>query len=94
MNVYIPIEQVAVTLSISEPELKEFSRLGWIRPISNDKAVYLREHDEYRLRYILALRNRELTNEQIDRVLRLQSPPYRLSDVDELLAAEIDSEKA
>jgi hypothetical protein len=88
MPFYIRLDDAAKSLHVTADELIAFEKCGWINftyfPEAN--ITYLKGHQQYRARFILALRDRlKLSPEQISKVLENQKPPYSLADVPEVL---------
>lgn len=87
MPCHQPLAAVARALQTDETTLREFGRNLWIQVIERKSVAYVDDHQQYKARYILHLRNgRKLTDEQISFILSEQRPPYSAKDVDGLLA--------
>ena len=86
MPYFIRVEDAAQHLGTSVEELCEFQQLGWIDTVEKDGVSYLRGHQEYRAKFVLALRRRrKLRPEQIAKVLQVQKPPFNMNEVDRIL---------
>jgi hypothetical protein len=87
MDTYSPIDQAAVRLKTTPEALRSFQQLGWISIAEKGARQFLTDHQEYKARFILHLqRVRQCDQAQIAKVLNLQSPPYRIADIDSVLA--------
>lgn len=87
MPVYFPIAVVARRLAVADPAIQEMLELGWLRAEKKNGISFLDGHQEYRARFILALRAKKaLDNSQISFVLAEQEPPYSFQQVDAILA--------
>ena len=88
MPFYIRLDDAAKSLNVTADELIAFEECGWINLTYFPEASipYLKGHQQYRAKFILALRDRlSLSPEQITIVLAQQKPPYSLADVPEIL---------
>ena len=84
---YMPVGVVARRLEISEAAFQEMLDLGWLKVEKKNGFSFLDGHQEYRARFILALREKKtLSNEQISFILAEQEPPYSFEEVDSILA--------
>ena len=83
---YQPLSVVASSLKIDEATLLDFGRRSWIKTVERRGMIYADGHQQYKIRYILHLRQRKLTDEQISLVLSVQEPPYSAEKVDQILA--------
>ena len=83
---YLSVGAVARRLGLSEAAVQEMLDLGWLKAETKDGARFLNGHQEYRGRFILALRAKKaLSNEEISVVLAEQEPPYDFQRVDAIL---------
>ena len=84
---YRPLAIAAKNVNATEDTLIDFGRAGWIDLIVKDGYHFISGQGEYRVRFILHLRQKlELTNEEISIVLSNQKPPYSLDQVPSILA--------
>ena len=61
--------------------------LGWLKAETKNGIRFLNGHQEYRARFILALRAKKaLSNREISFVLTEQEPPFDFQKVDSILA--------
>jgi len=87
MSNYSPVGVVARRLGIAEPAVQEMLDLGWLKTEKKNGISFLDGHQEYRARFILALRAKKtLDNSQISFILAEQEPPYSFQQVDAILA--------
>ena len=78
----IVLSTAAKKISSSEEELLGLADRNWIKTLADGKFTYISGRDEYKARFILHLRHRlKLSDEDIQRVLDAQAPPYSLKDV-------------
>ncbi len=88
MPFFIQLDDAAKSLNVAPEELVAFEKRGWISVtyFPDTGIPYLKGHQQYRAKFILALRDRfRLSAEQISKVLANQNPPYSLAEVPELL---------
>jgi hypothetical protein len=84
---YSPLAVVARRLGVAEPAIQEMLELGWLKAERKHGISFLDGHQEYRARFILALREKKtLDNSQISFVLGEQDPPFSFQQVDAILA--------
>lgn len=82
----IVLSTAAKKIASSEEELLGLADREWITPVAKGRFVYISGRDEYKARFILHLRHRlNLSDEDIQRVLDVQAPPYSLKDIPALL---------
>ncbi len=87
MPSYLPLGLVARHLHVPESDIKEMLSHGWLNAVEKNGITFLEGHQEYRARFILALRQRRaLSDDQIAYVLDEQAPPYSFDQVDGILA--------
>lgn len=90
----IVLSSVAKKIASSEEELLGLADREWITPVAKGRFVYISGRDEYKARFILHLRHRlNLSDEDIQRVLDVQSPPYSLKDVPAALRQSAESDR-
>lgn len=83
---YQQVSWTARNLSTDEATLRAFDEKGWIQTVEKNGLTYIAADQRYRAKFILHLRReKHLTDEQIDRVLAAQQPPYSSADVDRIL---------
>ena len=83
---YLSVGAVARRLGIAEAAVQEMLDLGWLKAETKNGVRFLNGHQEYRARFILALRAKKtLTNEEISIILAEQEPPYSFQLVDVIL---------
>jgi hypothetical protein len=83
---YQPISVTAAEVLTDIETLADFSRKGWIKTVEKNGVVYLAADQRYRAKFILHLRaKKHLSDDQIDLILSVQSPPYSAARVDEIL---------
>jgi hypothetical protein len=76
----------AKKIASSEEELLGLAQRNWIHPTVIGDVTYISGRDEYKARFILHLRHKlKLSDEEIQRVLDEQAPPYSLKDVPAVL---------
>jgi len=91
MPSYLPLGLVARHLHVSESDIEEMLSHGWLNAVEKNGITFLEGHQEYRARFILALRKRRaLSDAQIAHVLDEQEPPYSFDQVDGILAGYKD----
>lgn len=79
---HIVLSSAAKKIASSEEELLGLADREWIKPVARGRFVYISGRDEYTARFILHLRHRlKLSDQDIQRVLDVQAPPYSLKDV-------------
>ena len=84
---YLSVDAVARRLGVSEAAIQEMLDIGWLTAKTKNGARFLNGHQEYRARFILALRAKKaLSNQEIGFVLAEQQPPYDFQEVDSILA--------
>jgi hypothetical protein len=84
---FLSVGTVARRLGISETAVQEMLDLGWLNADTKNGLRFLNGHQEYRARFILALRAKKaLSNQEIGFVLAEQQPPYDFQKVDSILA--------
>jgi hypothetical protein len=90
----IVLSSAAKKIASSEEELLGLADREWITPVAKGRFVYISGRDEYKARFILHLRHRlNLSDEDIQRVLDVQSPPYSMKDVPTALRQSAESER-
>jgi hypothetical protein len=83
---YLSVAAVAHRLGVSEAAVQEMLDLGWLKAEKKNGLSFLGGHQEYRARFILALRRKKtLSNEEISFILAEQEPPYSYQRVDAIL---------
>lgn len=91
----IVLSTAAKKISSSEEELLGLADRNWIKPVAEGRFTYISGRDEYKARFILHLRHRlNLSDEEIQRVLDAQAPPYSLKDVPAVLGQSPGKSKA
>jgi DNA-binding transcriptional MerR regulator len=84
---YLSVGAVARRLGVSEAAIQEMLDIGWLKAKTKNDIRFLNGHQEYRARFILALRAKKaLSNQEIGFVLAEQQPPYDFQEVDSILA--------
>jgi len=84
---YLSVGAVARRLGVAEAAVQEMLDLGWLKAETKNRICFLNGHQEYRARFILALRAKKaLSNQEISFVLAEQEPPYDFQKVDSILA--------
>lgn len=87
MATYTPLERAAEKLKTTADTLRAFESRGWVSITEKNGLKFLADKEEYKARFILELqRVRKFNDAQISKILAAQAPPYRLADVDRLLA--------
>lgn len=90
----IVLSTAAKKIASSEEELLGLADREWITPVAKGRFVYISGRDEYKARFILHLRHRlNLSDEDIQRVLDVQAPPYSLKDIPALLGQSAGSDR-
>ena len=83
---YLSIGAVARRLAVQEAAVQEMLDLGWLKAETKNGIRFLSGHQEYRGRFILALRAKKaLSDQEISFVLAEQEPPYDFQKVDAIL---------
>jgi hypothetical protein len=83
---YLSIGAVARHLGVPEAAVQEMLDLGWLKAEMKNGVRFLSGHQEYRARFILALREKKaLSNEEIGFILAEQEPPYSFQLADAIL---------
>jgi hypothetical protein len=84
---YLSLVEVARRLGLSETVVQEMLNQGWLTAKKRNGISFLDGHQEYRARFILALRaEKTLNDQQISFVLAEQEPPFSFQQVDSILA--------
>jgi hypothetical protein len=84
---FLSLDAVARRLGISEAAIQEMLDLGWLKAETKNGLRFLNGHQEYRARFILALRAKKaLSDPEISYVLAEQEPPYDFQKVDSILS--------
>lgn len=82
MSYKIVLSTAAKKIASSEEELIALADRNWIQVVAEGKFTFISSRDEYKARFILHLRHKlNLSDEDIQRVLDVQAPPYSLKDV-------------
>ncbi len=88
MATYTPLQRAAEKLETTADQIREFASLGWIKIAEKNGMEFVADNQEYKAKFILYLqRVRRFDNAQISKILAAQAPPYRLADIDRVLAA-------
>ena len=88
MATYTPLERAAEKLDTTADTLRTFKSLGWVSITEKNGLAFLADNQEYKARFILHLqRVRKFNDTQISKILAAQTPPYRVADVDRVLAS-------
>ncbi len=83
---YLSLVEVARRLGIPEAAVQDMLNLGWLQAKRKNGICFLDGHQEYRARFILALRAKKtLSDQQISFVLSEQEPPFSFQQVDTIL---------
>ena len=84
---FLSIGTVARHLAVPEAAVQEMLDLGWLNAETKNGLRFLNGHQEYRARFILALRAKKaLTDQEISYVLAEQEPPFDFQKVDSILS--------
>ena len=84
---FLTVGAVARRLGISETAVQEMIDLGWLNAETKNGLRFLNGHQEYRARFILALRAKKaLSDQEISYVLAEQEPPFDFQKVDSILS--------
>jgi len=85
-----PLAMVASRIATTEDELRDLASHQWIATTEERGAECISGRNEYKARFVLHLRHRlGLTDEEIERVLDIQEPPYCLKDVPAILGRKV-----
>jgi hypothetical protein len=83
---YLSLGAVACHLGVPEAAVQEMLDWGWLKAETKNGICFLNGHQEYRARFILALRAKKaLSDQEISWVLAEQEPPYDFQKVDAIL---------
>jgi len=86
----IVFSTAAKKIASTEEELLGLADRNWIKPVSRGKSLFISGRDEYKARFILHLRRKlKLSDDEIQKVLDVQAPPYSLKDVPAVLGRSV-----
>ena len=84
---FLSVGAVARRLGVSETAVQEMLDLGWLNAQTKNGLRFFDGHQEYRARFILALRAKKgLSDQEISYVLAEQEPPFDFQKVDSILS--------
>ena len=73
---------LASRLATTEDELREMASHEWISITKVQGTAFISGRNEYQAKFILHLRHKlALADKEIDRVLKVQKPPYSLKGI-------------